>query len=186
MAPEKTIKYQVLVSGFTVEVMQTADHEAGPMTYEKDAIFDPIADGFTGGVQNIEEFIAEGKIVEIYDGPMMKYKILGKIESLLEDGSPSGQYLEIGSIHDLPAGVLAEEVEKGNAIVVSEENIVATGNAPVTDNAMQTEKERFYMKKLIVSKTMRKVEDKFYHHVRLDDGSEHDLTVEEYEIVMKD
>lgn len=186
MAPEKTPKYHVLEE-VSLPLKETADHAAGSLTFAKDSTFDPVVDGFDGTAADIEALVAEGKIAEVYDGPMTKYKIIGKIESLTQEGEPSGVFLEIGSIHELPAGALAEEVEKGNAEEVKEDGgeVVTDGanTADVVDTA-PVEKAHFYMGKQIISDTMRKVEDKFYHHIRLEDGSSHDLTKEEYADVM--
>ena len=169
-------------------VLNRPNHADGDITMTVDSTFSPEADGFEGGEEGLKDLIATGHIAEVYTGPMAKYKILGKIESLNEDGTPSGNFLEIGSIHELPKGVLDEEVAAGNAVEVTDtvDTGVVAGSAATneTENA-NVEKTYYYMGKAIASHYMRKVEDKQYHHVRLEDGSEHDLLDAEYKAVME-
>lgn len=173
-------------------VLSRPTHPDGDLAMTEGMTFDPVADGFQGTVAEFEALVADRFIAEMYEGPMTKYKITGPIESLTEDGEPSGVFLEVGSIHELPAGALDEEVEAGNAEVVTEDTVqsggapeteVETENAPAPENVISAETPKMYMGKAIITHYMRTVGDKEYHHVRLEDGSEHDLTDEDYKAV---
>lgn len=183
MAPEKTATYHV----HKEFVLVRPNHADGDMTMTEGSMFDPIADGFEGTPEELAALIAEGTINEVYTGPMAKYKVIGQIFPLNEDGTPQETSLEIGSIHEIPEGVWDDFVAEGKAVKMTDEKIDA-GIAPegaVTDNAAQATPARQYMGKTITSHFLRKVGDKQYHHVRLEDGTTHDLTKEEYEAVME-
>jgi hypothetical protein len=55
-----------------------------------------------------------------YDGPMGKYKITGDAFYTDEDGTQTGEKLEIGSVQDLPKPIGDTFVEKGVAEEVSD------------------------------------------------------------------
>lgn len=178
--------YKVLTT-VTLELNETSEHVAGPMEYQAESTFEPVKDGFAGTQEDIDKLVTEGVLLKLeeYDGPMAMYRITGPFEYGNEKGEVTGKF-EIGTEVSLPTIVGDKAVEDGVAVKLEEktEETVVSGDANVA--AAPAEKPRFYMQKQIISHVMRKVEDKFYHHVRLEDGSTHDLTNEEYEIVMKD
>lgn len=166
-------------------VLTRPNHADGDMTMTEGSTFVPENDGFEGTPEELTALVEGGFIAENYTGPMATYKVTGQIFPLNEDGTPQETALEIGSIHEIPAGAWDDFVAEGKAVLVVEgqdTGIVAGGT--VTDNAAQATPARQYMGKAIISHQMRKVEDKQYHHVLLEDGSGHDLTAEEYAVVM--
>lgn len=172
------LKYTVLKEFILVR----PNHVDGDLTMNPGSTFSPDADGFEGTVEELNSLVGAQVIAEIYEGPMAKYKILGQIEALDEDGNGSGVFLKVGSIHELPKGALDEEVEKGLAELVPEET-VQTGTPAeeaAVDETADVEKKKLYMGKEVISDTTREVNGVTYHVLRLEDGSTHDLTVEDY------
>lgn len=122
-------------------------------------------------VEAIEADALANKKDEVYTGPMAKYKITGVADYTDEAGTKTGE-LEIGSIQELPVPVGDVFVGQGVA-----EKIV---EAPA-----EVEPKKFYEGKLVVVDSYRTVNDKQYHHIRLEDGTTQDLTNEQYDLGVK-
>lgn len=63
---------------------------------------------------------AEHEHVE-YNGPMAKYRVIGEIHPLNEDGSQKEETLEMDSIHELPTAAGDQMVEEGTMERVEDE-----------------------------------------------------------------
>lgn len=140
-----------------------------------------------------EEIMAslEGGFVELfeapveYDGSIGQYKIIGKAPYTDEHGTQSG-FLEIGSVQELPIPVGDVFVEQGVAEKVEvtgtqPDSSIAAAEVTSTDGEVK-EQVIIFEGKQVISDTIREINGKEYHTIRLSDGSSQDLTQEEYEL----
>lgn len=140
--------------------------------------------------EEIASYVADGTLeavddgLKVYDGPMGNYRITGFAEYTDEKGENKVE-LEIGSIQNLPKMIGYGLVLDGVAEEVLE-NTGATTNAPADDSSVtSTEPKKTLEEKEIISETLREVNGKNYHHVKLTDGTSQDLTDEEYSLKVK-
>lgn len=68
-----------------------------------------------------------------YTGPMGTYKVTGEIEGINEDGTPNGEFLEIGSVHELPTEVGDNFVKDGVAEKMEESTPEAEVETPLEE-----------------------------------------------------
>lgn len=130
--------------------------------------------------------VEEGNIEEVgqseeYTGPLAKYKITGEAIYVDEHGTRAG-LLEIDSIQVLPVKIGEQFVKDGVAEEVVEKDV------DQEDKLTAIPKVKILEGKKIIAEYPRTINEKTYHHVRLEDGTTQDLTDEEYgvKVVVKE
>ena len=116
-----------------------------------------------------------------------KYKVLKGSEELPEGSvvleSVLGENLETLLVDGAVEEVVDEEkTANEEAQMEGDKNIAADADVEAEHSAV---KQLYYSGKLIVSDGMREVEGRQIHHVRLEDGTNTDLTDDEYKMVLE-
>lgn len=143
----------------------------------------------------VDALVAEGSLVEIVDAPpavLVDYVVVqGPVSN------PEGEVFQTGNALQLPEGdIFAEDMVKAGLIMTKEEHdklpkevpaaAASSVGAPTTPSvAGSTEPRPRYRGQVVISDGMRTVGVQTFHHIRLADGSELDLTAREYSTEVK-
>lgn len=110
----------------------------------------------------------------------MTYKVLK--EKL--EGEPAFSSEMIGTNVELDETVGVSLIEEGVLEVVPEEEVVADKEVAEVLSQNEVAPKLYFNGKLILSDTVREVEGRQINHVTLEDGTQTDLTAEEYQAVL--
>lgn len=146
---------------------------------------------FAEKIRNKELELILESVPDVYDGPIGKYKVVGEIFPLNDDGSQQEKALELGSIHELPVNIGDDFIGKGLMEEVVEDESTGTrmsdgaqinpSEAKIESTDVSTAPTKTLDGKVVIGESTREVNGKEYHHIRLEDGTTQDLTDVDYE-----